>query len=136
MPSGNDVRVLVSGAAAGPVLALGEPLSFWGGIDPETGEIIDRRHPQLGGSIVGKILVMPGGRGSSSAASVLAECLRLGTGPLAIVLPHPDEILMLGSVVAELLYGVGCPIVAVSERQFTAALAAPTLSVDGPELGL
>lgn len=94
-------------------MVLSAPISFWGGVDAATGLIIDRRHPQFGGSVAGRVLVMPHGKGSSSASSVLAECLRLGTGPCAIVLDHSDEILLAGALVARELYGVTCPIVVV-----------------------
>ena len=89
-------------------LTLTEPLSFWGGIDPLTGLIIDASHPQVGESVTGKVLRMPYSRGSSSSPSVLAESLRLGTGPVAIVLGQPDPMVVLGSVVARLLYGIEC----------------------------
>ena len=89
-------------------LRLTEPLSFWGGIDPESGRIIDASHPQVGESISGKILRMPHSRGSSSSPSVLAEALRLGTGPAAIVLDQPDPMVVLGALVARLLYGIEC----------------------------
>lgn len=91
-----------------PELRLIEPLSFWGGIDPETGRIIDANHPQVGESIAGKILRMPHSRGSSSSPSVLAEALRLGTGPVAIVLEEPDPMVVLGALIARLLYGIEC----------------------------
>jgi hypothetical protein len=103
------LRFLVEGDADGRVLVLEEALSFWGGFDPETGRIIGR-HPQRGRSVTGRIIVMPGGRGSSSSSSVLAEALRAGTGPAAIVLAEPDEIIALGAIVAEELYGTQCPV--------------------------
>ena len=105
------VRVYVEGGAEGRALVLTRPLSFWGGIDAETGGIIDRTHPQFGMSITRSMLVMPAGRGSSSSSAVLAECIRRGTGPAAIVLADPDPILVVGSLVAQSLYGKGCPIV-------------------------
>jgi uncharacterized protein len=55
--------------------------------------------------------VMPSGRGSSSSSSVLAEAIRLGTAPLAILLAEPDNILVLGALVAGYLYDRTCPIV-------------------------
>ena len=55
--SGIEGTPLVPGEASGPVLALDEPLSFWGGLEPETGLIIDRRHPQLGACVTGAVLV-------------------------------------------------------------------------------
>ena len=87
-------------------LVLTEPLSFWGGVDPNTGVIIDVRHPQSGEVVSGRVLMMPAGRGSSSSASVLAEMIRLGTAPSRVVLDQPDPILLLGAWVAEELYGL------------------------------
>ena len=95
----------------GEVLVLDEPLSFWGGIDPATGAVIDIRHPQRGANVAGRILVMPSGRGSSSSSSVLAEAIRAGTAPAAIVLAEPDPILALGAIVARELYGRSLPVV-------------------------
>lgn len=95
----------------GPALVLAKALSFWGGIDAETGRIIDHSHPDLGACVTGTVLVMPGGRGSSSSSSVLAETIRRGTGPVAIVLGTPDPILTVGALVAESLYGKRCPVV-------------------------
>jgi hypothetical protein len=109
--NGTEFRVLVDGVATGELLRLTEPLSLWGGLDPETGLIIDRNHPQVGRSMTGAIVSMPHGRGSSSSSSVLAEALRMGTGPAGFVLEMPDSILVVGALVAHRLYGVVCPIV-------------------------
>lgn len=110
-----EARHLVSGEAAGRILALDGPLSFWGGVDAETGDIIDVRHRQHGVNISASILLVPHGRGSSSASSVLAEAIRIGTAPAAIVLSVADEILVLGALVAQELYDIDCPIVVVAE---------------------
>lgn len=106
-------RVLLSGFAAGETLVLTEPISFWGGVDPASGEIIDKRHPQAGETVAGKVVGLTHGKGSSSASSVLAECLRIGTGPAALLLDHSDEILLAGALVAAELYDRVCPIVVV-----------------------
>ena len=111
-----EARTLVAGSARGPALVLHEPLSFWGGVDPATGRIIDARHPHLGASVVGRVLVMPSGRGSSSSSSVLAECVRAGTAPSAIVLLDADPILALGSIVAAELYGAELPVVVLPDQ--------------------
>jgi predicted aconitase with swiveling domain len=95
----------------GRALVLDEPLSLWGGMDPATGEVIDVHHPQLGASLAGRVVVMRSGRGSSSSASVLAEAVRAGTAPAAIVLAEPDLILAIGATVAEELYGRAVPVV-------------------------
>ena len=104
-------QAYAAGDADGPVLILAAPLSFWGGIDVETGRIIDHSHPDRGQVITGRILVMPGGRGSSSASSVFAESIRKGTGPAGIILAIPDPILTVGALVANSLYGIRCPVV-------------------------
>jgi predicted aconitase with swiveling domain len=101
---------LVKGTAEGRALVLSEPLSFWGGVDAETGEIIDHSHPALGQNVAGRILVMPCGRGSSSSSSVLLKAIRLRTAPLAIILERPDPILTVGALLAIKLYGICCPI--------------------------
>jgi hypothetical protein len=102
------------GEAEGPALVLVQPLSFWGGIDAASGRIIDRSHPDIGRSVAGVVLVMPGGRGSSSSSSALAETIRRGTGPAGIVLAVPDPILTVGAPVARSLYNLRCPIVVCS----------------------
>lgn len=104
-------RAYAAGEAEGIALVLREPLSLWGGIDVHTGRIIDQSHPDLGRLVTGTILVMPGGRGSSSSSSVLAEALRLRMAPAALVLEVPDPILTVGAIVARSLYGLACPIV-------------------------
>ncbi len=111
-------RVLVAGTASGPMLRLVEPLSFWGGVDPASGEIIDRRHPHCGASVRGRVLVLPWGRGSSSSSSVLLEGVRLKTAPVAIVLRELDGILALGAAVARELYGRAVPVVVLGEADW------------------
>ena len=106
-----EARTLVPGTGRGEILVLDEPLSFWGGLDPATGEVIDFRHPQRGAHVAGRVLVMASGRGSSSSSSVLAEAIRAGAAPAAIVLAEPDPILALGAIVARELYGREVPIV-------------------------
>ena len=109
-------RAIVPGRAVGEALILDEPLSMWGGADPETGQIIEPAHPQHGETLAGKVLVMAHGRGSSSSSSVLAELLRRGVGPAAIVLREPDSILAIGALVAGELYGTVCPIVVTDQE--------------------
>lgn len=110
-------RALVAGGAEGEALTSDEPLSFWGGYDQHTGEIIDRHHPLSGRNAAGKVLVLPLSRGSSTTAAVLLEAIRRGTAPAAIVTQGVDRFLTLASVVAEQMYGRPLPIVAVSAEQ-------------------
>ena len=93
-------QILLPGpAAAGPCLALTAPISFWGGVDPRSGRIIDQRHPQCGLGVAGTILALPGTIGSSSSSAVLLELIRLGLAPAALLLAAPDAILLIGCVV-------------------------------------
>ena len=126
---GSDIEVLVPGEAAGIVFRLEEPLSFWGGVDPATGTIIDQRHPQVGENLTGRILVMEYGRGSSSSTGVLAEALRLGTAPSGIILAEADMIVMLGALVANELYGTPCPVVVADRATFDTLLTGMSVAV-------
>lgn len=121
VPRGGQVsRTLVAGAARGVALVLDEPLSLWGGLAPETGLIIDRRHPQLDCRVTGRVLVLPVGRGSSSASSILLETVRLGTAPAAILLGELDAILALGAAVAREIYGQGPPVLVLAQDDYRA----------------
>lgn len=73
-------RILHAGSADGPVLRLDAPLSFWGGFEPLTGNIVDAHHPQRGINIAGRIILMAQSRGSGTAPGALAEAIRRGTG--------------------------------------------------------
>lgn len=105
------VRPLVRGEAQGQVLALTEPISFWGGVDPVSGRIVEGGHPQSGETVTGRMLILAHGKGSSSASSVLAEMIRAGTAPAGLILESADPILVLGAVVAEEIYGKTMPVV-------------------------
>ena len=125
---------LVPGAASGPVLRLDEPLSFWGGLDAATGTIVDRLHPQRGKNVAGRILMMPAGRGSSSGSATLAEALRLGKGPAAILMLEHDAIVVVGAMVAAELYGLSCPVALVDARDWKRLAASSSLTLEaGPE---
>lgn len=113
-----QAEVLVSGTAVAEVLVLAEPLSLWGGLEPASGEIIDRRHPQVGEIVTGKILVLPAGKGSSSASSILLEAVRQGTAPAAIITAETDGILALGAAVAQELYENAPPVLVFSTNDY------------------
>lgn len=99
-------RPLVAGTARAPLLRLTRPISFWGGVDPATGEIVDPRHPQCGRSVAGVVLAVPSAVGSSSSSAIALELLREDRAPAAILMGRADAILALGVVVAEELgYG-------------------------------
>jgi predicted aconitase with swiveling domain len=104
-------RVLVAGEARAAALRLDEPLSFWGGLDPADGRIVDRHHPQRGAVVAGRVLVMARTRGSTASAGTLAEAVRCGAGPAALVLGEPDVAVVMGLLAAAELYGSAVPVV-------------------------
>lgn len=108
-----DGTVLAPGRAEGVALVSREPLSFWGGYDAATGEIIDRAHPLAGTRGAGRVLVLPFSRGSSTGTAVLLEAIRRGTAPAAIVIGGRDIFFPLAAIVAQQLYGRGLPVVAI-----------------------
>lgn len=124
---------IVAGAADGTALVLQQPLSLAYGMSLETGRVIDIHAPQLGTLLTGRILVMPVGRGSSTASSVLAEAIRVGVSPMAIVLGEVDQILALGAIVARTLYGRVCPILLADPADFGSIQTGDriTIHVDG-----
>jgi predicted aconitase with swiveling domain len=111
-------RVIIRGEAHGKALVSHEPLSFWGGYDWKTGEIIDRRHALSGSIAKDKILVVPFARGSSTTTAVLLEAIRAKTAPDAIITTDTDFFFALASVVAEELYHSPLPMVALTESDF------------------
>lgn len=111
-------RIIIQGQARGRALVSREPLSFWGGYDWKTGEIIDRRHELSGAVARAKILALPFTRGSSTTTAVLLEAIRAGTAPAAIITTDIDFFFALASVVAQELYTVTLPLVALSSEDF------------------
>ncbi|NNE69398.1 MAG: DUF126 domain-containing protein, partial [Rhodothermales bacterium] len=103
-------ELVVAGTAAGITLASSEPLSFWGGYDQRTGEIIDRRHPLSGSISANRILVLPYTRGSSTSTAILLESVRAGVAPAGLVTDRADVFLSLASVVAGEMYEASFPI--------------------------
>ena len=111
-------RPVVAGSAKGAALVSKEPISFWGGISPRTGEIIDRRHELSGEIVTGRVFVFPQGKGSSTASAILLESIRAGVAPAAIINLKVDPILALGSIVSDELYHKTVPIVVLREEDF------------------
>jgi predicted aconitase with swiveling domain len=114
-----QAKVIIPGDARGIALVGNEPLSFWGGYDWKTGEIIDRRHMLSGAIAKDKILAIPFTRGSSTTTAVLLEAIRARTAPAAIITTDTDFFFALASVVAEELYASPLPLVALSAIEFS-----------------
>ncbi len=109
---------VVAGTARGELLVSTEALSFWGGLDPATGEVIDRRHVLSGQRLTGRVLALPHGRGSCSASGVLLEAICNGTGPVAIITSRIDPIIGLGSILADELHGIVVPVTVLAADDF------------------
>lgn len=111
-------RAVIPGDAVGTLLVAHEHLSFWGGYDSATGEVIDRRHPLSGKIAAGRILAIPGTRGSSTTTAVLLEAIREGTAPAALLTVGTDSFLALTAIVADEMYGKAPPLVSLTQQDF------------------
>jgi len=109
---------IVAGEAEGDALVTREPLSFWGGYDFHTGEIIDRRHPLAGVRATGRVLALPFSKGSSTTTAVLLESVRADTAPAAILTTGVDSFFALASIVAGVMYGKSFPVIALEPADF------------------
>ncbi|MEZ5804861.1 MAG: DUF126 domain-containing protein [Rhizobiaceae bacterium] len=125
-----QAELLVPGQPGqGPALILSAPISFWGGIDPKSGRIIDVRHPECGQSVAGSVLFLPSTIGSSSASAVLMELVHGGHAPAALVLHEPDAILLLGLIVAREM-GWDTPVAVRLDRSRFVSFAGRDVTID------
>ncbi|WP_434623814.1 DUF521 domain-containing protein [Pseudomonas sp. Z1-29] len=129
-------RSLVEGAVEGSLLFADVGLSFWGGVDPATGEVIDRHHPLSGERLAGRVLAIPSGRGSCTGSSVLMELISNGNAPAALVLAEADEILTLGVLVAEVVFQRSLPVLCIGSEAFSTLRGQGFGRVEGNRLTL
>ncbi|AZO87233.1 hypothetical protein BOO88_15575 [Stutzerimonas stutzeri] len=129
-------RSLVAGAAQGALLFADVGLSFWGGVDPCTGEVIDRHHPLSGQHLAGRVLAIPSGRGSCTGSSVLMELISNGHAPAALVLAEADEILTLGVLVAQTIFARSLPVLCIGREAFAALRGQAFARVENATLSL
>jgi len=95
-------RMIWSGWAKGEALVSNQPISFYGGIDPMTGEIVERGHELEGKSIAGKILVFPYGKGSTVGSYIILRLKKRGMAPKAMVNIRCEPIIAVGAIIAEI----------------------------------
>ncbi len=127
----NGELLLGPQTASGALVALTEPLSFWGGVDEVTGTIIEARHPQFGVCLAGTALLIGATRGSSSASSTFLECIRRGTAPALVLLTTADPMLITAAAAAWEIYG-RCPaMLLLSAPADTSGVAAVRLEATG-----
>lgn len=132
-PGQDHGTIVASGEAAGPVVVLAEPLSFWGGVDPATGMVIDVHHPAHGASLAGAVVLMPTSRGSCSGSGVLLELALSGRNPAALIFAGPEDTLTLGAIVASEMFGRRIPVARLSAEAFATLSSArhATITSDG-----
>ena len=108
----------VNGTATGTLSTADLELSLWGGVDAKTGEVIDQFHPLSGHFLKDTILAIPGGRGSCGGSVMMMELILNGMGPKAIIFERCEEIITLGVMVAEELFGKTAAVVTLSPDDF------------------
>jgi predicted aconitase/predicted aconitase with swiveling domain len=130
MGAGN--LAILPGAAEAEVLVCDPGLSFWGGVDPATGRVIDAHHPLHGASLAGRIVAMPTSRGSCTGSGVLLELALNGHAPAALVFREGEDVLTLGALIASKLFGNGLPVVRLAPEAW-ARLGAEPRAVLAPD---
>ena len=123
-------RAVVEGEAEGEALVTSEALSFWGGYDFHTGDIIDKHHPLAGVRAAGRILAVPFSKGSSTTTAVLLEAVRAGTAPAAIITTGVDSFFALASIVADVMYAKSFPVIALEPNDFAVLRTGMRITVD------
>lgn len=93
-------RVIHPGLARGQALVSREPISMIGGIDPDTGRVVDPRHPLAGSDVSGRVLVFPTGKGSTVGSYVLYQLARNGHAPAALINERCEAIVAVGAIIA------------------------------------
>jgi len=124
---------VVPGIAKGEVLTTSQPISFWGGVDPTNGLINDPRHELFNQSIVGKVLVFPFGKGSSTGSLIILELARVNKSPAAIVNIRTEPILATGPIVCKHFYGKEIPIISLAENSFQKLQTGQNATVNATE---
>lgn len=121
----------VNGTALTELIASDLELSFWGGVDPQTSEVIDRHHPLSGHHLQDRILAIPGGRGSCSGSGVMLELLLNGKGPKGLIFARREDILTLGVIIAEEIFNKSIPVVALDAEDFKKVFNYSHVRIDG-----
>jgi predicted aconitase with swiveling domain len=94
-------RIIKYGKVEGEALVSDQPIGFFGGVDPNTGLVIEKGHPLEGKSINGKILVFPTGKGSTVGSYVLYRMKKNGVAPIAIINEECEPIVAVGAIISD-----------------------------------
>jgi len=127
-------RIILATEAAGEVIAFDEGLSFWGGVDPDTGRVIDAHHAAHGASLAGKVVLMPTSRGSCSGSGVLLQLALSGHAPAALVFREAEEILTLGALIAARMFERPLAVLRLSDESHAALAREERAEITGGRL--
>ena len=125
-----DFKVMVPGNVRAEAVASAVPLSFWGGVNVETGEIQDVHHDLCKQNMAGKVLCIPYDRGSCSGSGVILEMIRQGSNPAAILCVEAEAVLALGPIIGRKVYGRSMPIRTVSMDALSQIRSGDTIIFD------
>jgi predicted aconitase with swiveling domain len=95
-------RIIYKGKAEGEALVTSMPISFYGGVDPSTGIVLEKGHELQGQSIAGKILVFPQGKGSTVGSYTLYRMKKNGSAPVAMINRETETIVAVGAIISEI----------------------------------
>ena len=95
-------RVIKAGRAEGQALVSPEPIGFFGGVDPETGIVIEAGHPLEGRCVSGQVLVFPTGKGSTVGSYILYRLKRNGVAPVALINAESEPIVAVGAIISDI----------------------------------
>ncbi|KAJ5087314.1 Aconitase/3-isopropylmalate dehydratase large subunit alpha/beta/alpha subdomain 1/3 [Penicillium angulare] len=108
-----EAKQIIPGHADGEIIVSDIALSFWGGVDPKTGIVIDSHHPLVGKCIAGKILAIPSGRGSCTGSGIILEMILNNTCPKALIFGREEIILTIGVLIAQEMFQKSIPVLQV-----------------------
>jgi uncharacterized protein len=95
-------RIIYKGKAEGEALVTSMPISFYGGVDPNSGVVIEKGHELQGISIKGKVLVFPQGKGSTVGSYTLYRLKKNGAAPAAMINRETETIVAVGAIISEI----------------------------------
>jgi predicted aconitase with swiveling domain len=97
-----DCRSIAKGKGKGELIVSDEPISFLGGVNPDTGVIIDPNHELKGECIKDKVLFIPGGKGSTVGSYVIFQMMKNDTAPKAIICLNAEPIIATGAIMSDI----------------------------------
>ena len=120
---------ILPGTGEGPVLAMDQGISFWGGVDPEAARIIDEHHPAYRAELNGRVVMMPTSRGSCSGSGVILDMMLSGLAPAALIFSEAEDVATLGALIGAEMFGRSLPVLRVSPDDFARLAQAKRLMV-------